>query len=65
MQSPIILWKDQTSYFMKIISALWRFYLLGLNSRGPSFSGGPLSRPRHVPSSFVVLVNKEIRHVTT
>ena len=33
MQGPIILWKDQTSYFMKIISALWRFYLLGLNSR--------------------------------
>ena len=28
-----------------------------------SSSGGPLSRPRHVPSSFVASVNKEVRHV--
>ena len=25
--------------------------------------GGPLSRPRHAPSSFVASVNKEVRHV--
>ena len=28
-----------------------------------SSSGGPLSRPRHVPSSFVASENKEVRHV--
>ena len=28
-----------------------------------SSSGGPLSRPRHVPSSLVASVNKEVRHV--
>ena len=28
-----------------------------------SSSGGPLSRPRHVPSSFVASDNKEVRHV--
>ena len=28
-----------------------------------SSSGGPLSRPRHVPSSFLASVNKEVRHM--
>ena len=28
-----------------------------------SSSGGSLSRPRHVPSSFVASVSKEVRHV--